>query len=298
VLMTILLSLYVSGESVEMVDAEVVPHLGAALYDLPPEAFQLTKFEKYIAEKMAVSDPAVRSMLEHTAVVQFHHEGDSEAQEGADIEAEVDAESEGEEAAAAEDEAEAEVEDELEAEAEGEDRVELDAESEAELENELTSDADSADADASEFLELEAMMSEMDHLAYNSTRTPRPLVAPKIVKGTIGLPDVPPPPKLKQAPCPAKKRKHRGGKHRQSRGSLIEMEEASQKKNEAPARKVHIHVKTKLHGGPGSENLLRVEDRFDRLHDKVMGKLNRLMSRITRHPGSIEDKDATYHFTE
>jgi len=74
--------------------------------------------------------------------------------------------------------------------------------------------------------------------------------------------------------------------------SLIELEQ------EPIARKVHIHVKTKLHGGPGSDNLLRVEDRFDHLHDKVVSKLNRLMSRIKRHPAQIspEHKEHPYAF--
>lgn len=60
--------------------------------------------------------------------------------------------------------------------------------------------------------------------------------------------------------------------------------------------KVHVHVATKLHGGANSENLLRVEERLDALHDRVMGRLNRLMSRITRHPDTIEDKTAAYDF--
>jgi len=291
VLLALLLCATVQAESVERVDAELVPDLGMAIYDLPPSALQLTRFEKHVAEEMALHDPSIRSMLEHTAVMEFKHEGENEAEteesaalstasssassqdESAD--SEEGGEDEGE--AEAEGETEMEAEEELEAETQSDEEVHLDAETEAELENELTSDSPVS------FLEMEE-------------EAPPQLVVPKIIKGTVGLPHVDPPKKTVK-PCPdKKKRPHHHGRHRQSRqGSLIEVMEAS---GADPARKVHIHVKTKLHGGEGSENLLRVEDRFDRLHDRVMGRLNRLMSRIKRHPETIEDKVATFHFTE
>lgn len=55
------------------------------------------------------------------------------------------------------------------------------------------------------------------------------------------------------------------------------------------APRVHIHVTTKLHGGPNSDNLLRVEEKFDSLHDRVMGRLNKLMGRVERHEEATDE---------
>jgi hypothetical protein len=81
---------------------------------------------------------------------------------------------------------------------------------------------------------------------------------------------------------------------------LVEVDESSPviqlPANMARAPRVHIHLETKVHGGPNSDNMERVEERFDGLHDRIMGRLNKLMSRINRHPDSVEDKTAAYGF--
>jgi hypothetical protein len=52
--------------------------------------------------------------------------------------------------------------------------------------------------------------------------------------------------------------------------------------------RVHIHVSTKFHGGEGSENLLRVEQKFDSLHQRVMQRLNKLMGRVERYEEDLD----------
>jgi hypothetical protein len=134
-----------------------------------------------------------------------------------------------------------------------------------------------------------------------STAPKKELVKPTIEKGTVGLPRPAKKPRDKTLaslqPCPAEPKKKKDT-------SLLEVEsEEAPAPAAAPAptspgaRKIHIHVNTKLHGGANSDNLERIEQRFDGLHDRVMGKLNKLMSRIERHPDSIEDKEASYAFS-
>jgi len=144
------------------------------------------------------------------------------------------------------------------------------------------------------------------------------LVKPTIEKGTKGLPEPPKPAPgtrkdkySKLRPCPKK----RGAKP----AALIEMEAEAEAEAEAQMeaeseaemeaedepkaaaqddtkpRKIHVHVTTKSVGA-AAQSLQVLENRFDTLHDRMIGRLNKLMSRIERHPDSIEDKVAAYSF--
>jgi hypothetical protein len=67
----------------DMVDALTVDHLASALYDLPPSAFRLTKFEQNMAAQ-AEHEEHERSLAEmHTAV---------EAEAEVDLDTDVDME--------------------------------------------------------------------------------------------------------------------------------------------------------------------------------------------------------------
>jgi len=69
----------------------------------------------------------------------------------------------------------------------------------------------------------------------------------------------------------------------------------AQEEDNTKPRKIHVHVTTKAIGG-AAQTLQVLENRFDTLHDRMIGRLNKLMSRIERHPDSIEDKVAAYAF--
>jgi len=263
----------------QLVEADLIDtDLGQHLFELPPSAYHLTKFERHVAEELAQQDMGIRSMLEHAHEIEVAH--------GYQAENEQQQETENEEGA---DEA-------------AETETDLDAEADQEMEDAFETEADESDAHlfdepTSEFLEEELLQDPSSNSTSNSTGTSAPsagatLTIPTLVKGTRSPPAAPRKPENKKRikPCPPKR------KHKKNQ-ALLEMEAPVESVEFVkPARKVHIHVNTKLHGGPGSENLLRIEDRFDSLHDKVMGRLNKLFSRIKRHPDTVTEKTATYHF--
>jgi len=241
------LSLFVSIVSctsveTEVVEAELVDHLGAAIYDLPASAFHLTKFERHVAEEMAMNDANIRSMLEHSQEIEQKHmtlgeiqqQEQQEINEAANTNLDLDVDAD----ADLESEADAEMDSEIDSEMENENENESDLDSELEGENENESEADNeifnlngAESD-SEFIELEQLLElDEEQAPTNTADTPdttttttttttstdssdapatgSKLVAPKIVKGTTSPPFIPSKKQKKTLkPCPPKKKKN------------------------------------------------------------------------------------------
>jgi len=291
----------------DMVDVELVDSLDLHMHGLTEKDLRLTKLEKYYLNQMKQDNSMIEASSESQAEAEA--EVDAEAEDALDTEAELDVEAETD----------------AEAEAELDDAAEMDDASEAE-------DAAEEAAEAEEepvFLEEDALVeteaeTEVDAEAEAEVDArPAPvlnpnLVKPTIEKGTKGLPEPPKPAPgtrkdkySKLRPCPKK----RGAKP----AALIEMEAEAEAEAEAQMeaeseaemeaedepkaaaqddtkpRKIHVHVTTKSVGA-AAQSLQVLENRFDTLHDRMIGRLNKLMSRIERHPDSIEDKVAAYSF--